>query len=176
MLRIYRGLLQLYPAAYRREFMKEILWVCREAEKDLIGLPFTARAVFYAGEIFGFVSGAAREHVMNLCGVNPFSPFGRRAMSPQFRFPSSTIWLMLVILGGVILAIEEAKSIQLKFDAGAKMMSVWSSLPGFATWTLALVCIAGSAGWAILFALGRSGAHRLSKLPTGTGADIKNRS
>ena len=95
-------------------------------------------------------------------------------MSPEFRFPRSTIWLMTVILVGVVLAIEEAKNIQLKFADGAHVISVRSSLPGFATLILALVCIAGSAGWAILFALGRSGLHRLSKLPNGIMPDMKD--
>ena len=173
MLRMYRGLLQLYPAAYRREFMEEMLWVCEQAQTDLVGLPLTVRAAFYAREIAGLLAGAAHEHLANIFEVD-FCPVRSRDMKPQFRFPRSTVGLMLVILAGVLLAIEQAKSIQLKFAAGGHVRPVWSSLPQFASWALALVCIAGFAGWAILFALGRSGVQRLSNLPTGVLPEIKH--
>ena len=173
MLRLYRGLLQLYPAAYSREFMDEMLWVCEQSEKDLAGLPLPARAVFYGREIAGLLAGAGREHLANLLEVN-FCPVGSRDMKPQFRFPRSTVGLMLVILAGVLLTIEQAKVIQLKFAPGREVSAVWSFLPPFVTWALALVCLAGFAGWSILFALGRSGVQRLSNLPTGGRPDIKH--
>jgi len=80
------------------------------------------------------------------------------------RFPISTIALMIVILAGVVLAIESAKAIQVKYDAGA--VSVWDTMPGFVAIGLALVCCAAVAGWAILFVLHRSGMHRLDNVQT----------
>ena len=59
MLRIYQGLLQLYPASYRRRFREEMLWVYQKTEKDLIELPFSSCAGFYAREIAGLLAGAA---------------------------------------------------------------------------------------------------------------------
>jgi len=172
MLRMYRGLLQLYPAAYRREFMEEMLRVCEQAQKDLVGLPFTARAAFYVREIAGLLAGAAHEHLTTILEVD-FCPVRSRDMKPQYRFPRSTVGLMLVILAGVLLAIEQAKGIQVKYAPGGHVSAVWSTLPQFATWVLALVCLAGFAGWAILFALGRSGVERLSNLSTEVVAEIK---
>jgi hypothetical protein len=173
MLLMYRGLLQLYPAAYRREFMEEMLWVCEQAQKDLIGQPFTARVAFYARELAGLLAGAAHERLATILEVD-FRPVRSRDVKPQYRFPRSTIGLMLLILAGVLFAIEQAKGIQVKYSAGGHATAVWSTLPRFASWALALVSIAGFAGWSILFALGRSGVQRLSKLPTGVVPEIKH--
>ena len=174
MLRVYRGLLHLYPPAYRREFMEEMLWVFGEAQKDLVGLPVTTRVAFHAREIVGLLAGAGREHRDKIFGIQNFGSLRGKDMRPEFRFPRSTVWLMALSLVGVLLAIEKAKSIQLKFAAGAHIVAVWSTLPEFATTALALVCIAGAAGWALLFALGRSGLHRLAELPTGIEPETKS--
>ena len=87
-------------------------------------------------------------------------------MRSNFRFPRSTVFLMLVILAGVFLSIEKAKVIQAKYGTGALQMSVWSTLPGFTATMFAIVAAAAIIGWAILFALRRSGIHRLSNVQT----------
>jgi len=85
-------------------------------------------------------------------------------MRPEFRFPRSTVFLMLVILACVVVSLEKAKSIQLKYGAGASLMSVWPALP----WALALMLLFVAAivlvVWGILFALQRTGVHRLANL------------
>ena len=81
------------------------------------------------------------------------------------RFPRSTIVLMVVILVGVALTIEKARAVQIKYD-GFSTMSVWNTFPGFFTFGFGLTFIAAVSVWAILFALRRSGMHRLSNVQT----------
>jgi hypothetical protein len=80
------------------------------------------------------------------------------------RFPTSTITLMIVILAGVVLTIENAHTVQLKYQPGA--ISVWDTMPGFFTVCFGLVFAIAAAVWAILFALHRSGVHRLDNVQT----------
>jgi len=87
-------------------------------------------------------------------------------MHPEFRFPRSTIFLMLVILAGVFLAIEKAKVVQMRYGSGLELMAVWSVLPWSLIFVLALICVCVALGWGILFALHRSGMHRLANLQT----------
>ena len=82
------------------------------------------------------------------------------------RFPHSTIILMTVILIGVGLSIESAKNVQIKYASGMNMTSVWDTLPGFFTCGFALMFVAALSVWAILFALRRTGMHRLANVHT----------
>ena len=84
-------------------------------------------------------------------------------MQPQFRFPRSTVFLMWVILAGVLLAIEKAKIIQVKYGP-QEVMAVWNSLPWFLFLFPALACVAVAAVWGLLFALRRTGMHRLDSV------------
>ncbi len=84
-------------------------------------------------------------------------------MRSDFRFPRSTVFLMLVILTGVILSIREAKDIVTTYG-GQRGISVWSAWPGFTAMLFATVAAAAVIGWALLFALKRSGMHRLSNV------------
>jgi hypothetical protein len=81
------------------------------------------------------------------------------------RFPRSTIILMIVILVGVALTLEKARAVQMKYD-GVGMTSVWNTFPGFFTFGFAMMFLAAVSVWAVLFALRRSGMHRLSKVQT----------
>jgi len=87
-------------------------------------------------------------------------------MRPEFRFPRSTISLMLVILVGVVLTIQKAKTIQVKYGADSSIVPVWSTLPQSLMVMFIAVCAVALAGWAILFALRRSGVHRLANVQT----------
>jgi hypothetical protein len=160
MLRVYRSLLYLYPAGYRREFGEEMAFVFHEARKS-VSTKLSGRASFSIREIAGLLSGAAREQFHSFTGSHDWSSARRLTMR---RFPRSTISLMIVILAGVVLAIESAKTVQVKYDASA--ISVWDTLPGFVAIGLTLVGCAAVAGWAILFALRRSGMHRLGNVQT----------
>ncbi len=160
MLRVYRTLLHLYPAGYRREFGGEMASVFGEALCEIRDLTLADRAAFSLREIAGIVGGAAHQHLRHLLGSNDWCVFRRFAMRPEFRFPRSTIGLMAVILLGLFLAIEQAKAV-----AGGTTL-LWSTFWSLVVLAFVLVCVAAVAGWAILFALKRSGTHRLSQVQT----------
>ena len=94
-------------------------------------------------------------------------------MRSEFRFPKATVGLMLVILAAVMLTIEKAKAISASIPhANPPVGHIYASqitiLP-----TLLVVLIgaigAGVIGWAILFALRRSGIQQLSELKPSAG-------
>jgi hypothetical protein len=165
MLRVYRSLLYLYPARYRREFREEMTSVLRLADKAVRKKRFVVQLGFALRELRGLLVGAVREHLRSTAGRYGANPFRRFDMRPEFRFPRSTILLMIVILAGVILAIESAKSVVLKYGAAAHV-TVGSTWPGFCAVGFGIVLVAALIGWAILYALRRSGVHRLSDLQT----------
>lgn len=80
-------------------------------------------------------------------------------MQPQFRFPRSTLFLMLVILAAVVLTIAKASSI-----AGDTSGSVWPTFGFLLVFMLLTVCTAAAIVWGILHSLRRSGVHRLEKM------------
>ena len=85
-------------------------------------------------------------------------------MRPEFRFPRSAITLMLIILAGVILTIEKAAQITTKYSG--PVVTMWSTFWSFVVLAFLIVSIAAAGGWAILYALRRSGVHRLSDVHT----------
>ena len=165
MLRAYRSLLYLYPPIYRQEFGDEMVWVFSQGQSEVNERGIAARGIFCVREIGGLLSGAATAHLRKLFGFNNWLPFRRFDMRPGFRFPRSTVFLMCVILAGVALAIEKAKTIQVKYGP-QEVMAVWNSLPWFLLLFPALACMAVAAVWGILFALRRTGVHRLDDVQT----------
>lgn len=165
MLRVYRSLLYLYPLRYRREFADEMISVARQAANAVHRERFVVQLGFVLRELSGLLLGAWREHLRTLAGLEDPNPFRRFDMRPEFRFPRSTISLMVVILAGVVLAIENAKSVAIKYGPSPGV-PVGSTFPGFVAVGFAIVLSAALIGWAILFALRRSGVHRLSDLHT----------
>lgn len=86
-------------------------------------------------------------------------------MRNEFRFPKTTAVLMTLILGGVVLAIKKGETIsssQVSPPIGP-LPPIHSVLLGGIFWTLAFFYAAGLIGWAILFAMRRSGVHRLAE-------------
>jgi hypothetical protein len=166
MLRIYQGLLRLYPAAYRLEFRDEMAWVFAQAQADLHhGL--IRRVGFYSREFSGLVCGAAQSHLRYLFGFHDWLPFRRWNMRPEFRFPRSTVILMCVILAGVVLAIDKAKDIvRMKDGLPPGTITVWDSMLGSVVCALLLVIAMVAAVWGILFALRRTGMQRLDNIQT----------
>lgn len=75
---------------------------------------------------------------------------------------------MMIILAGIVLALEKARVIQASFSNGHPPVVPMeaSHLTFFPTLVLLMVIFyaGGLAGWAILFALRRSGVHRLDDL------------
>ncbi|HXU18810.1 MAG TPA: hypothetical protein VN708_27130 [Terriglobales bacterium] len=166
MLRIYQSLLHLYPPAHRLEFGDEMAGVFAQANADLDrSLP--RRICFYSHEFSGLVYGAAQSHVRHFFGFHDWLPFRRWNMHPGFRFPRSTVVLMCVILAGVVLAIDKAKTVvQMKSGLPHATLAVWDAM--FSSILLALLLVLAAVGtvWGILFALHRTGMQRLDNVQT----------
>lgn len=161
MTKLYRTLLYLYPAGYRREFGEEMASVFSRA-RQTVKHGFLPRAKFWHREVAGLLCGAAREHFLSFTGSYDWNSSRRLNMR---RFPRSTIVLMIVILIGVALTMEKARAVQVKYD-GFSSTTVWDTFPGFFTFGFGVMLLAAITAWAILFALRRSGMHRLSNVQT----------
>lgn len=90
-------------------------------------------------------------------------------MRDGFRFPKTTAILMTVILAGVIMAIRKGEAIEASLPhVSAPIAPIHSApsylLPGVVAGFLFFYAT-GLVGWAILFALRRSGVHRLDEMP-----------
>lgn len=150
-LTVYCWLLCLYPGSYRDEFGQEMTSVFCEAR---IALPpaLDVKVRFYRREFTGLLLGILLAHFDHL--------FGRRFyMQPQFRFPRSTVFLMLLIFAGVVVTIAEGSSV-----AGATLGSGWRSLVSVLVLMLLTMWTAAAVVWGILHAMRRSGVHRLQNL------------
>ena len=168
MLRIYQALLRLYPAMYRARFGEEMVFVFAKAHAATSKREAVVRAAFWLRETMGLLSGAVREHVRVITSGHLLLPLSIRrfTMQREFRFPKSTAVLMAIILAGVVLAIEKGKAIQASLpqvnpQIGPIQPAQHSFLPTVAL-VFAFFYAAGLIGWAILFALHRSGMHRLA--------------
>ena len=164
-LAVYCWLLRLYPNSYRREFGEEMTCVFHEA-RGALPKGMAARAGFYRRELCGLLSGAVSAHLDRLLG--PAIPFPRFDMQPQFRFPRSTVFLMVVIFAGVVLAIAKASNVAVAYGAGPG--SVWPALISIFGVMAASMCAAAAVVWSILHSLKRSGAHRLENVQSATNA------
>jgi hypothetical protein len=175
MLALYQSLLRLYPRPYRQQFAEEMIAVFRDVDADTRRKGTTATAKLYLREIGGLFRGAIAEHARRILGNNiPFPLSSRRfTMRPGFRFPKTTAFLMTVILAGVVLAIQKADAIRASVaDVNPPVVTIQPThqtfLPTFALMFL-MVYIAGAVGWVVLYALRRSGVHRLSDMPSISG-------
>jgi hypothetical protein len=171
MLALYQSLLRLYPGPYRRQFAEEMIAVFRDVDADARQRGIVLTAKLYLREITGLFRGAIAEHARRILGSHvPFPLLSRRfTVRSEFRFPKSTAFLMIVILAGVVLAIQRADAIRASVpDLNPPVVTIQPThltfLPTMALMFLA-VYIAGAVGWIVLFALRRSGVHRLSQMP-----------
>jgi hypothetical protein len=162
MFTVYRWLLYLYPQLYRHEYADEMVSVFRDVQADVRAGSFKERISFRLREILSLLVGAVREHIRITTGSDQSISLREFDVRSEFRFPRSTVFLMSTIFGGVILAMEKANTIQVKYAAGAG--SIWPSLPWFLGFILLFTCAAAMVGWGILFALGRTGSHRLANI------------
>lgn len=89
-------------------------------------------------------------------------------MRNGFRFPKSTAILMTIILAGVIAAIRKGEAIAASLPHVSQPIAPIHSTPSYLLPGVIAGFIffyaAGLTGWAILFALRRSGVHRLCNL------------
>jgi len=96
-------------------------------------------------------------------------------MRSEFRFPKATAFLMTVILAGTVLAIGKAQAISASLPhinppVGPIQPDHFGFLPAVAL-MFAIAYVVGLLGWAILFALKRSGTHRLSGMQDSAGQE-----
>jgi hypothetical protein len=169
MLTIYRQLLRLYPAAHRQQFADEMLAVFVDVRADMAKKKFLAQTIFVMRELLGMVGGACSEHVRCLLGPDSGFPLPTRSLMIRngFRFPKTTAVLMSLIFCGVVLAIKRGEEIATSLPHVnppiVPIQPVHSMLlPSIAFFVIFFVA-AGLLGWAILFALHRSGVHRLAQ-------------
>jgi hypothetical protein len=174
MLALYRRLLYLYPFAHRCEYGEEMLLAFRQAQAESRQKRLPAQAAFCAREIRGLLSGALQERLRSFAGFDSTSLFPPRrfTMRSQFRFPKATTVLMVIILAGVVLAIEKAKAINASLSGvnpqlGPIEPAHFNFFPMIGL-MFVFFYAAGVLGWAVLFALRRSGVHRLSDMPPAT--------
>ncbi|SRR6266545_1915354 len=168
MFSLYRSLLYLYPPAHRHEYGEEMITVFREALTETTRRGMLARGLFWVREVQGLLTGAVREHLRGITGsYYPSSTLSRRlSMHTEFRFPKATVTLMTIILAAVVMAIEKATAIQNSIPpssphVGPIQPAHFTFLPTLLV-ILSFGCLSGLLGWAVLFALHRSGAHRLA--------------
>lgn len=161
MFTFYRFLLRFYPIAYQDCFSEEMAAVFRESQMEIVTKGLAAQIRFHIRETTGLVLGALQEHLREY-------PTRRFAMRNEFRFPKSTAGLMTIILAGVVLAIDKGKAIQASLPAANPSIAPIQPAQHTFLPVIAMVFLffyaAGLIGWAILFALRRSGTHRLAEL------------
>lgn len=170
MLTLYRRLLRLYPAAHRLQFGEEMLAVFVDARADVAKKKLLAQTVFVMREILGLIGGACGEHLRCVLGPDSGFPLSERSfvMRNGFRFPKTTAVLMILILCGVVVAIKKGEEIAMSLPhvnpPVGPIQPVHSTL--FAPFVVLSIVFygLGLAGWAILFALRRSGVHRLADM------------
>jgi hypothetical protein len=175
-LRLYRIALYLYPAFHRERFGDEMIEVFRELQAEAAAKGRFAWSLFCAGEIAGVVAGALRERLYGLGGEDIWILFSNRRfrMRTEFRFPKTTAVLMTIILAGVVLAIEKGEAIEGSLPYAnppvGPIHPVHSTLLPGIVMGFALFYVAGLIGWAILFAMHRSGVHRLDETSAKSGS------
>ena len=169
---VYRNLLRLYPSAHREQFGEERAAVFGDAQAETASKSVWNRGVFLAREAVGILRGALQEHWRTLGGdsVELWFPTRRLTMHNQFRFPKTTAVLMTIILAGVVLAIQKGETISSSHvnPPIGPLPPTHSVLLGGIFLTLAFFYAAGTIGWAILFAMRRSGVHRLAETADGS--------
>ena len=174
MLAIYRNLLRLYPSEHRELFGEEMLSVLIEERREIRKGKLIAKGRLFLRETTGLLMGALREHFHALTEIHEELSLvtGRFTVRNGFRFPKSTIFFMALILGGVLVAIKKGQDIassvpDVNPPLPVHIQSVHSILLGGMPLFFAFFYAAGLIGWAILFALRRSGVHRLDNVSAG---------
>jgi hypothetical protein len=173
---LYRFLLFFYPAGYRGEYGDEMTCVFLEAYAEAANRGVITRTIFAVRELGGLLRGALREHLRNITGSDGSALFSTRRLSmhSEFRFPKATVSLMVIILLGIFLTIDKAKSISASVaysrpNVGPIHPAQQLMLLPTLLIILAAACVVAVIAWAILFALQRSGLHRLADVKQAGG-------
>src|SRR5262245_14970890 len=102
MVAFYRRLLRLYPIEYFREYADEMTFVFRQAHEAMRRKSPRMRAAFFWREVYGVITGALRARICR----QDWNCLWRFEMRAEYRFPRTTILMMLLVLFGIGLAIE----------------------------------------------------------------------
>ena len=169
MIGVYRQLLRLYPAAHRDQFGNEMLAIFSDLEAERASKHLLSRTLFSFREVMGLIRGACLERAHALLGPDIEFPFSARSfvMRNGFRFPKSTVVFMILILGGVLMAIKRGGDIERSLSQVTPQIvpvqHSWNLVPPVVLlW--AFFCALGLVGWGIVFALKRSGMHRMAEI------------
>lgn len=167
---VYRRLLWLYPIQHRQQFGEEMFSAFQDVLNEIASAGVLRRGAFLAREFGGLLSGALQEHLRGLGIFDARALLSARRVNMRngFRFPKSTAILMTIILLGVIVAIRKGEAIAYSLPHVSEPVGpihpvhsgLLSPIPLF------FLCFyaAGVIGWAILFAMRRSGMHRLTEM------------
>jgi hypothetical protein len=161
---LYRRLLCLYPAAYRHEYGEEMAWVFEQVHVEVKKKRVLARAEFYAREMRGLLFGSLRERVRRFSNSYDWLPGKGGSMESKFRFPRATVVLMLLSLVGVVLALEQARVIQIHYGGSNSVAPAWPAFLWVFGRVLLIAAATAASVWGIFFALRRTGVHRLAEL------------
>jgi hypothetical protein len=168
---LYRSALRLYPARHNEQFGEEMMAVFRELLAEAAAKGGISQTRLCLRETAGVVAGAMLEQFRGLGGDN-WEIFSNRRFNmraSEFRFPRATAILMTLILAGILMAIKEGEAIQRSLPHVnppiGPIHSVHSTLLSGAVLGFAFFCAASIIGWAIFFAMRRSGVHRLDETP-----------
>ena len=164
---IYRSLLRLYSALHREQFGEEMVAVFGEMEAEMASKGKLDKGKFFVREIAGVLGGALQERwqVLGSNSMGWWFPPRRFTMHSEFRFPRANAVLMTIILAGVVMAIKKGETISSSHvnPPIGPLPPTHSVLLGGIFLMLAFFYAAGLIGWAILFAMRRSGVHRLAE-------------
>jgi len=170
MLSLCRWLLRLYPPEHRLEYGEEMMRVLSDIEAHVQNKGVRAGAASTVHEVAGLLYGAIREHLRAITGSRAnLAIYGRRVtMRSEFRFPKAAVVLMTIILVAILVVIEQAKSIQASIPYANPHVGPIKEV-GINVFPLLLLvllgaCAAATIGWAVVFALHRSGTHRFSRV------------
>ena len=166
---LYQTLLLLYPAEHRAMLGEEMDAVFGELRADVLRKKRILRTGFWIREITGLLSGALAAHLRMTAPDGAFAFPWRFSMRNGFRFPKSTIVFMAMILGGILIAIKKGQDIassvpDVNPPLAVHIQPTHSILLGGMPLFFAFFYAAGLIGWAILFAMRRSGVHRLDQI------------
>ncbi len=170
-----RILLALYPGAYREQFALEMLEVFRESASALPTRAPFARFRFYSRELHALLLGAFREHLAVALGPELSAIFFSRRflMRSTNRFPMVALIFMLLSFVAVVYAIAQAAALSQALPHQNPVLNlsvVRVTLPGGILVLFAIAYLVGMLGWAVAFALHRSGAERLERMETWSAA------
>jgi|SRR5690242_1064172 len=175
MLPFYRALLRLYPAAYRYEYGDEMMDVLSEVKGEIREKNAITRIFFATREAGGLLSGALQEHLRSVTGSydNRIFSLRRLGMKSEYRFPKTTVGLMMVILAAVMFTIEKAKAISASVPHAnppvGPIQSAQATIVQTLLVTLIWAIVSGAIGWGILYALRRTGVQQLSEMNPAAG-------